>query len=110
MDRGKGCRTGCTSSHLGLSASRLGTPPVLPARRGEIYARGGSSGNYWRRARVERRAGRRREPPDYAWCVWYPIILQRSLEEELMKRKGLLANEEDLEEIKVVRSGREANA
>ena len=38
--------------------------------------------------------------------MWYPIILQRSLEEELMKRKGLLANEEDLEEIKVVRSGR----
>jgi len=35
--------------------------------------------------------------------VWYPITLQRSLEEELMKRKGLLANEEDLEEIEVVR-------
>ncbi len=35
--------------------------------------------------------------------MWYPIILQRSLEEELMKRKGLLANEEDLEEIKVIR-------
>jgi len=35
--------------------------------------------------------------------VWYPIILQRSLEEELMKRKGLLANEEDLEEIKAVK-------